>query len=297
MTQHTEKPNQVSGILEMTLAMILSGTLGYFVFESQQSAYNVVFFRCLFGGLCLCAYCVMRGMLHRNIFTYQTLTLAIIGGIALVANWVLLFSAYHFASISIATAVYHVQPFFLLLISAVLFHDKLSLNKGLWIICAFIGLILVIRLDVSDFSFTKNYIGIALALAAALLYAVATIITKRLTSIKPHVIALVQVSVGIIMLAPLADFSALPTSNIQWGHLGTLGLVHTCIMYILMYSAFQKLPTPAIAVLSFIYPAVAILIDYIFYDQHLYATQFLGIGFILLGSLAVNLNWKLIKRD
>ena len=160
------------------------------------------------------------------------------------SNWVLLFSAYHFASISVATAVYHVQPFFLLLISTVLFHDRLGLNKILWIVCAFIGLIFVIRLDLSTFSFTANYIGIALALAAAMLYAVATIITKRLTSIKPHVIALVQVSVGIIMLAPLTDFSALPASNTQWGHLISLGLVHTCIMYILMYSAFQKRPLP-----------------------------------------------------
>ena len=88
MNQHAEKSKQPSGILEMILSMILSGTLGYFVLESQQSAYNVVFFRCLFGGLCLCAYCGMRGMLHRNIFTRQTLIFTIAGGIALVANWI-----------------------------------------------------------------------------------------------------------------------------------------------------------------------------------------------------------------
>ena len=98
------------------------------------------------------------------------------------------------------------------------------------------------------------------------------------------------------MLAPLADFSALPEYNTQWGHLLTLGIVHTGIMYILMYAAFQKLPTPAIAVLSFIYPVVAILFDYIFYDQSLYSTQFLGIGLILLGCLAVNMNWRIFNR-
>ena len=33
-------------------------------------------------------------------------------------------------------------------------------------------------------------------------------------------------------------------------------------MYILMYSAIQKLPTTSTAALSFIYPAVAIMLDF-----------------------------------
>ncbi|WP_268630478.1 NAD-binding protein, partial [Escherichia coli] len=40
--------------------------------------------------------------------------LALAAGAALVLNWVLLFSAYRLASISLATAVYNVQPFFLI---------------------------------------------------------------------------------------------------------------------------------------------------------------------------------------
>ena len=46
---------ELSGRLEMIAAMALSGTIGYFVVESGQSVWNVVFFRCLFGGLSLFA--------------------------------------------------------------------------------------------------------------------------------------------------------------------------------------------------------------------------------------------------
>jgi hypothetical protein len=53
----------------------------------------------------------------------------------------------------------------------------------------------------------------------------------------------------------------------------------------------QKLSIGPIAVLSFIYPVVAILVDYICYGQNLSAGQFGGIALILLGSAGVNLNW------
>lgn len=290
----TQDKARLSGTLEMIAAMTLSGTLGYFVFESGQSSYNVVFFRCLFGALCLLAYCAARGMLRTNPFTRKTLLLALAGGVAIVANWVLLFSSYSMASISIATAVYHLQPFFLLIIGAAVFRERIAANKIGWIVVAFVGLIMVIQLNTSELTLSSTYLaGLLLALGAAVLYAIATMITKRLKGIKPHIIALVQVSLGVFLLLPFADLSATPEIPAQWGYLVTLGVVHTMLMYILMYSAFQKLPTPAIAVLSFIYPGVAIVVDYVFYDQSLTATQFLGIGLILMGNLGVNLNWSL----
>ena len=102
------------GLAQMAAAMTLSGTLGVFVLESGQSAWNVVFFRCVFGALSLFLYCWARGLLKPGLFTARTLALALAAGAALVLNWVLLFSAYRLASISLATAVYNVQPFFLI---------------------------------------------------------------------------------------------------------------------------------------------------------------------------------------
>ena len=52
------------GLAQMAAAMTLSGTLGVFVLESGQSAWSVVFFRCLFGALSLLAYCWARGLLR-----------------------------------------------------------------------------------------------------------------------------------------------------------------------------------------------------------------------------------------
>jgi drug/metabolite transporter (DMT)-like permease len=289
-----KSPLELSGRLEMIAAMALSGTIGYFVVESRQSVWNVVFFRCLFGALSLFAYCWAMGLLRPWPFSTRTLMLAILSGAAIVLNWVLLFSSYGHASISIATAVYNTQPFFLILLGMVLFGERPTVDALGFIAMAFIGLLMVTQTGSGEMAWTGGYItGLLQALGAAFLYAVASVIVKRLKGIPPHVIALVQAMLGTVMLLPQADFSSLPGESLQWGYLAVLGVVHTGIMYILLYAALQKLPTPVIAVLSFTYPAVAILVDYLAYGRDLSLGQWSGIGFILLGSAGVNLKWRL----
>ncbi|HSC83256.1 MAG TPA: hypothetical protein VLC30_06520, partial [Pseudomonas sp.] len=45
--------------------------------------------------------------------------------------------------------------------------------------------------------------------------------------------------------------------------------------------------------LSFIYPVVAILVDYLAFDHHLQALQLLGIAAILLAAAGMTLGWTL----
>ncbi|ARP86493.1 DMT family transporter [Bordetella genomosp. 9] len=287
-------PTERTGALQMSAAMAMSGTLGYFVLESGQGPFNVVFFRCLFGALALLVYCHARGLLSRRYFGRTSFGLAVAAGAALVMNWVLLFSAYRLASISLSTAVYNFQPFFLMGLGAVFLGERPSLTKVAWAGVAFGGLLMLLDLQGSSALSHDHYLsGLLLGMGAGFLYAVTAIIVKRLAGIPPHLLALVQAVVGIVMLAPMADFSALPATAGQWICLAVLGVVHTCLMYILLYSAIQKLPTAMLAALSFIYPAVAILVDYAFFAQRLDLAQAAGISLILLAVAGVTLNWRL----
>jgi drug/metabolite transporter (DMT)-like permease len=282
------------GTLQMTAAMIISGSIGLFVLESGQSPFNVVFFRCLFGALCLAAYCAAQGLLQRRHFTRRMLLLCGIGGAAIVFNWVLLFAAFKFASISIATAVYNTQPFMLIGLGVLFMGERITAARLAWVGTAFVGLLLLVGVfsqgTVLD---GQALLGFGLALGAALLYALAALVIKRLTGVPPQLIALLQVSLGVLLLLPLADFTALPAVPAPWLWLVGMGVLHTALMYILLYSAIQVLPTAQVAVLSFIYPAVALGVDHAFYGQHLGAAQWAGIALIALGNLGVNLGWNL----
>ncbi|WP_371547021.1 DMT family transporter [Streptomyces sp. NBC_00554] len=279
------------GTAQLTAAMVLSGTLGIFVVESGASPFNVVFFRVLFGALALGAYVVARGWFRGHGFTPRKLGLAVLGGVFIVFNWVLLFQSYENTSISVATVVYHTQPFYVVLLGALLFRERLTTAKAGWIVVAFAGLILVSGIRPADFTGgdTTYLLGIGQALLAALLYGLSTLVTKRITGVRPHLIALVQVLVGIPLLLPFADFGAMSGTGAGWGWLVGLGLIHTGLMYVLMYSAYAKLPTAKIAVLAFTYPAVAMVADWAVYGHHIGLVQALGVPLIVAASLKVTL--------
>ncbi|MEU9997874.1 DMT family transporter [Streptomyces sp. NPDC050848] len=278
--------NESRGTLELTLAMVLSGTLGIFVVESGASPLNVVFFRCLFGAVALGAYSLVRGYFSGHGFTAKKLGLAALGGVFIVFNWVLLFEAYEATSISFATVVYHTQPFFLVVFGAVLFRERITAAKFGWLGVAFVGLVLVSGIRPGD---TASLKGLGLALAAAVLYALSTIVTKRVSGVRPHLIALVQVLVGLPLLVPFAELRETAHLGAGWAWLVGLGLIHTGLMYVLMYAAYQKLPTAKIAVLAFTYPAVAMVADWAVYGHHIGLVQALGVPLIVLASLKVTL--------
>ncbi|MFZ6780711.1 DMT family transporter [Undibacterium sp. Ji83W] len=288
-----------SGKWQMVVAMTLSGTIGLFVLASGQPAMTVVLLRCLIGGLSLLALLYWQGVWQNlNVRQVKWLTL---GAAALIVNWLCLFSAYRLSSISIATVVYHVQPFFLLILLAMTRRDGQIWRKLPFLLLAFAGVVLSSGLDIqqdflrnADGHFSQALAGAGLALLAALLYAFATLATRKLQGIAPAQIAGLQLLTGAVVLAPMADLSNWSWHWQSWGSLLLLGFVHTGLMYKLMYDAFQKLPVVSIATLSFIYPLVALLVDVWFFSTVLSALQLLGMAMILIAVLANQRDWNLL---
>ncbi|MDE1995578.1 MAG: DMT family transporter, partial [Rhizobiaceae bacterium] len=136
-------------------------------------------------------------------------------------------------------------------------------------------------------------LGILLSLGAAFFYALAAIAAKWLKGTPPHLIALIQVSTGILMLAPFTEFSALPRDAGAWSMLATMGIVHTGLMYVLLYGAIQKLPTHLTGALSFIYPIAAIAVDRLAFGHALAMPQIIGAAVILIAAAGMNLGWTI----
>ncbi|GAA0917359.1 DMT family transporter [Streptomyces thermoalcalitolerans] len=289
--------SETRGAIELTAAMLLSGTIGVFVVEAGASPFNVVFYRCVFGAAFLGLYCLIRGFFKNHGFTPKKLGLAALGGVFIVFNWAFLFESYDKTSISVATVVYHTQPFFVVLLGALLFKDRITAHKAGWLLVAFLGLILVAGVTASDFSSGSTYlVGLGYALLAALFYGLSTIITKRVSGVKPHLVALVQVLLGVPLLLPFTQLGQSVHFGSGWIWLIGLGFIHTGVMYVLMYSSYQKLPTSKIAVLAFVYPAAAMVCDWAVYGHHVTWIQALGIPLIVAASLGINLGWSLRLR-
>lgn len=277
-----------AALLRWSGAMALSGTIGATVVESGASAPVVAFARCLIGGLLLAAWCAARGWLRpgRLRITRRDLGLAVLGGVLLVGNWVLLFASYALSSISVATVVYHTQPLLLVGLAALLLGEKIVPSQAVRALIAFTGVVLISLGAQGIDGEPVRPAGIALALGAATLYAGASLIAKRLAHIRPHVLAAIQCGVGVLMLAPVLAVAALPPLGVGWLWLGLLGSVHTALMYVLMYSSIGRLPTGIVAVLSYLYPVVALAVDVLAYQHHVRPAEAVGILAVLGAALA-----------
>ena len=138
-------------------------------------------------------------------------------------------------------------------------------------------------------------VALGLLCAAALLYAVATILAKGLGQQRAEVTVLCQTIVGIVMLAPFAGIGQ-PIPAHSWGWLVSIGVLHTGIAYVLMNSAFPRLTTPVIGIITFIYPVVAIIIDWAIYGHPLGPAQAAGMALIAVATLGVRLGWRFPLR-
>ncbi len=288
---------KTAGTLEMTTAMAIAGTVGWFVLQTGMPAAAVVFWRCAFGAVALLLTCLRPGQRAGWHIRPRQAGMAALGGVALAASWGLLFAAYSHASIAIATVTYHTQPFMLVALGVLFFGEKLTASQAGWLGTAFGGLVLIVGGGGPWGMPSSGYLnGVGLALAAAFFYAIAAAITKRLSGVPPRLIVLIQLFIGTLLLLPFASVPTGESTGPTWGLLLAIGFIHTGLMSTLLYSAIQKISTSMVGVLSFIYPIVAIAVDAWAFGHRLSGVQVGGAAAILLAVAGMHFGWRIAVR-
>lgn len=273
------------GTLQMTTAMMVAGTTGWLVITSGQDAITAVFYRCLFGAVAMALVCATLPGRWQMMFSARQVLLAITGGIALVLNWALLFSAYSFASVSVATVTYHTQPFMLTALSALLFGERISRQAAWWLVVAFAGVVLIVSGDRQGLADGQSYLmGVLLALGAAFCYSMVAIVARSIKQIPVHKLVLIQLFTGAVLLLPFISPVQAENPLKAWSLLIVLGVVHTALMSTLLYAAVSRLSGSLVAALSFIYPVVTIFVDWLILSHPLSLWQLAGSLAILLAT-------------
>ena len=122
--------------------------------------------------------------------------------------------------------------------------------------------------------------GVGMCLLGAFLTAAVTVIARRLRAMPAGVLAWWQCAVGSAVLWMAPATQGWPAWGAAWGWLAALGLVHTATAYALIYTGMARLPTGRIAVLQFVYPAIAIVVDWQYFGHRLGALQ-MGGGLVM----------------
>jgi drug/metabolite transporter (DMT)-like permease len=278
---------------QLLLGELLIGSVGVFVHESGQDAVTAVFYRCLFGGLFLLAWGLARGHLRGLLQERVLLRGAVLSGVLLVLNWVALFAGMARSSIGVATLVYHFFPFVMLILAALLQGERTRPADLAWTLLGFVGV--ACSADPARLwrdADASYLIGIGLTLLAAVLCGASLLMSRKIGKQRPFALVMIQCWVGVAMLAGFSSAGVFHV-GLHWAWLLGLGVIHSGIVYVLFYSAYPRLPVVTIAVVAFVYPLVTLLLDYLIYGHRLAPVQLAGLALIVLGTLGVNLKWRM----
>ena len=291
--------------IKVLIAMLLWGSLGVFVKNISLDSVEIAFFRGIIGSVFLGIVLFVRMQNNKKLEENNKLEdenkkpgkkgiiILIISGMAIGLNWVFLFNSYNYITVANATIVYYLAPVIVIFVSPIFLKEKLTLKKVLAVICAMIGLVLIVRTGQSSGNINLTQ-GIINAFLAACLYASVIILNKFIKNVDDYTKTFIQLFMASMVLLPWVIFR----NNILFDSTKSiililiLGIAHTGIAYCLYFSAMKDLKAQSIAILGYIDPVSSVVFSIFLLKEPFSIYQLIGGVIILLSAVIAERNPK-----
>ena len=275
----------------MVISMSVFGTISVFVREVALPSGEIAFFRALFATLLVGGFLLVTGKRPNAGKGKRTLLLLLLSGFAMGINWILLFEAYKYTTVSSATLAYYFAPVIVTVLCPIFFREKMSPLQILCFVFSTVGLVLITGVGGTG---QNDLVGILLGLAAACFYATVVLLNKCIKEVEGihrtffQFLAATATLLPYVLLTGGFHLSALDAGG--WGALLTVGLLHTGVTYCLYFSALRGLSGQNAAILSYIDPLVAVLLSVFWLGEGITPLEIVGgvmiLGFSLLTEIA-----------
>ena len=276
--------------LQLTVSMVVFGTIGLFVRNIGLPSGEIALYRAAMATVLVGLVLLFTGQRISLTKIKKELPLLLLSGVAMGFNWILLFEAYSYTTVSVATLSYYFAPVLVTLVCPLLFKEKMGLRQ--WLCFAFSTLGLVLITGVGDLSAGESHLkGIAFGLGAAGLYATVILLNKFIKGVQGLHRTFLQFIAATAVLIPYVGFTSgcnLGSLDIKgWIFLLAVGMIHTGVTYCLYFSSLRQLPGQKAAILSYVDPLVAVLCSVVLLKEQMTLLQGLG-GMLILGFTLCN---------
>ncbi len=276
--------------LMLVTSMAIFGTLGLFVRNISVSSGELALYRAILAVLVIGAYMLLSGQRINFKNIKREIPLLLFSGVAMGFNWILLFEAYNYTTVSQATLSYYFAPVIVTVVCPLLFKEKMGVKEWVCFIMSTIGIVLITGTqDLGKGS--THFIGTLFGLGAALLYATVILSNKFIKNVAGIPRTFLQFLAAIIVLIPyVASTSGITVSSLDglgWGCLIFVGIVHSGMAYCLYFSSLKELSGQKAAILSYIDPLVAVLVSVLILKEDMSVLQIIG-GVLILGFTLLN---------
>ena len=270
------------------LAMIVSasvfGTLGLFVRRIEVTSAELALYRAALAAVFILLFFLIRRERPRLREIRGALWLLLLSGAAMGFDWMLLFEAYKYTTISLATLSYYIAPVIVTALCPLLFHEKMTRAQVLCFLMSTIGVALIIGSG-SVHGGASDVRGICFGVSAAVFYAAVILLNKYITGVPALERTFVQFLAAILVLAPYvaltSGFHPEVLSATGWVNLLIVGFVHTGLTYCLYFAAIRTLPGQESSLLSYLDPIVSVLISVLLLGEPLAPIQIAGMVLFL----------------
>ena len=269
--------------LMLIMSMTVFGTLGLFVRNIPVSSGELALYRAVLAALLIGVYLLVSRQKIPFARIKKEVPLLLLSGAAMGVNWILLFEAYRYTSVSVATLSYYFAPVIVTLVCPILFHEKLTGKKFLCFVMSTLGLVLIT--GIGDTRGSDDLKGILFGLGAAVFYATVILLNKYITGVPALERTFVQFLAAILVLAPYvaltSGFHPEVLSATGWVNLLIVGFVHTGLTYCMYFAAIRALPGQESSLLSYLDPIVSVLISVLLLGEPLAPIQIAGMVLFL----------------
>lgn len=266
-------------------AMAIFGTIGLFVRMIGVSSAELALYRAVIAAVLLTGFFLISKTRINLRAIGRELPLLLLSGMAMGVNWILLFEAYKYTTVSVATLSYYFAPVLVTLACPILFKEKMGGKQWLCFGMSTLGLVLITGLG--DLSAGSSHLkGIAFGLGAAVFYASVMLLNKFIKGVTGLQRTYLQFLAAIVILLPYVllsgGFTLGTLDGMGWVNLLIVGGVHTCLAYCLYFPALKELPGQETAILSYIDPLLACVLSVALLGESMSPVQIVG-GALILG--------------
>ena len=282
--------------LMMIASMFIFGTLAPFVRNIAVSSAELALYRAVLAAAIIAAFLLLTRQKIPFASIRKEIPLLLFSGVAMGVNWILLFEAYKYTTVSIATLSYYFAPVIVTLVCPFLFREKLTLRQIICFAMSTLGLVLIT--GIGDPGHAGSLTGILFGLGAAVFYATVILLNKFIKNVEGIHRTFLQFLAAVIVLIPYvlmtSGVSLGSLSGVGFANLLIVGLVHTGLTYCMYFSSLRELPGQKAAILSYIDPLVAVLISVSILGEQMTLWQAVGgaliLGFTLLNEISPKAN-------
>ena len=271
--------------LSLIVSMAAFGTLAPFVRNISVSSGELALYRAVMAAMLIGIYLFVTHQKLNISKMGRDLPILFLSGAAMGVNWILLFEAYKYTTVSVATLSYYFAPVIVTIVCPILFKEKMTKKQIICFAMSTVGLALVVGLTNLGGG-SSDTLGVLFGLGAACFYATVIILNKYIKNVSGIHRTLLQFFAAIIVLIPYVA----ATSGVNLGTMNTMGwicllivgLVHTGVCYCLYFSSLKDLTGQQAAILSYIDPLVAVVISVAVLGEAITVSQLIG-GVLILG--------------